>query len=113
MKFENLSKEDIQLIKRAMLENAVTLTSEALECEDVMPKEVCEKNMADSDRLIYLVNVLDGVYEYDKKIINIANNKEKELSDFADYLIENASHAFEHQDRELLEKVLRDYNRSE
>lgn len=66
MKFENLSKEDIELIKRAMLENAVTLTSEALGCEDVMPKEACEKNMADSDRLIYLVNVLDGAYEYDK-----------------------------------------------
>lgn len=49
----------------------------------------------------------------EEKLISIVNNKEKELSDFADYLIENASHAFEHQDRELLEKVLRDYNRSE
>lgn len=37
--------------------------------------------------------------------------EEIKVSDFADYLIENASYAFEHQDRELLEKVLRDYNR--
>lgn len=66
MKLKSLSKEDIQLIKRAMLENAVTLTSEALACDDVIPKEVCEKNMADADRLIYLVNVLDEAYEYDK-----------------------------------------------
>lgn len=66
MKFENLSKEDIELNKRAMLENAVTLTSEDLGCEGAMPKEVCEKNMADSYRLIYLVNVLNGVCEYDR-----------------------------------------------
>jgi CBS-domain-containing membrane protein len=66
MKFEDLSKEDIELIKIAMLENAVTLRSEVLGCEDVMPKEVCAKNMDDSDRLIYLVNVLDGAYEYDR-----------------------------------------------
>lgn len=104
MKFENLSKEDIQLIKRAMLENAVTLTSEALECEYVMPKEVCEKNMSDSDRLIYLVNFLDGAYEYDKKIINIANNKEKELIlQGLDLLIEETEYAIEHGDKGLKE----------
>lgn len=33
----------------------------------------------------------------------------KDMSEFADYLIENASYAFETQDRELLEKVLLDY----
>lgn len=47
----------------------------------------------------------------EEKLINIATNKEKDLSSFADYLIENASYAFEHQDRELLEKVLRNYKK--
>ncbi len=37
--------------------------------------------------------------------------EEENISEFADYLIENASCAFEHQDRELLEKVLRDYKK--
>ena len=37
--------------------------------------------------------------------------EEENISDFADYLIENASYAFEQQDRELLEKVLRDYKK--
>lgn len=67
MRFENLSKEDFGLIKSVMLEHAIDLVSEALECEDVMPKEVYERNMKQSDRLIYLVNVLNGVYEYDEK----------------------------------------------
>ena len=33
----------------------------------------------------------------------------KDMSEFADYLIENASYSFETQDRELLEKVLLNY----
>lgn len=35
--------------------------------------------------------------------------EEVKVSEFADYLIENASYAFEHQDRELLEKALKQY----
>lgn len=38
--------------------------------------------------------------------------KVENISNFADYLIENASYAFEHQDRELLERVLKDYNKN-
>ena len=49
------------------------------------------------------------INDLEEKLINIAINKEKELSNFADYLIKNASYAFEYQDRELLEKVLRNY----
>lgn len=41
--------------------------------------------------------------------LNELEIEEVKVSEFADYLIENASYAFEHQDRELLEKVLRDY----
>ena len=66
MKFESLSKDDIQLIKSAMLESSVSLTSEALECKETMPKEAFERNMSNSKRLVYLVNVLNGVIEYDK-----------------------------------------------
>lgn len=35
--------------------------------------------------------------------------EEVKVSEFADYLIENASYAFENQDRELLEKALKQY----
>lgn len=66
MKFESLRKDDIQLIKFAMLESSVSLTSEALECKETMPKEVFERNMSKAERLIYLVNVLNGVIEYNK-----------------------------------------------
>lgn len=66
MKFKDLSKKDIELIKNSMLENSVSLTAEALECKETMPKEVFERNMSDSKRLVYLVNVLNGVVEYDK-----------------------------------------------
>jgi hypothetical protein len=37
--------------------------------------------------------------------------KIRDLEKFADYLIENASEAFEHQDRELLTDVLRRWNK--
>lgn len=37
------------------------------------------------------------------------DNKKTDIEGLADYLIENASEAFEHQDRELLESVLRRY----
>lgn len=67
MKFESLRKEDFELIKSAMLGHATELVSEALECEAITPKEVYERNMEQSDRLIYLVNVLEGAYEYDEK----------------------------------------------
>ncbi|WP_027639412.1 hypothetical protein [Clostridium cadaveris] len=63
MKFSNLSNEDINLIKNAMLENSVSLVATALECKSVMPIEVYESDMQNADRLIYLVNVLNGVAE--------------------------------------------------
>ena len=46
------------------------------------------------------------------ELINLKLESEatnKDMSEFADYLIENASYAFETQDRELLEKVLLNY----
>lgn len=43
MKFEELSKEDKVLIKRAMLHDSVSMTSEALECKEVMPIETYER----------------------------------------------------------------------
>lgn len=65
MKFENLRKEDRELIKRSMLNHSVSLTSEALECKETMLKETYEKTMRDADRLIFLVNVLNDRKNYD------------------------------------------------
>ncbi len=41
------------------------------------------------------------------------NGAEEEINSFIDYLIENASEAFEHKDRELLEKVIWRYIRED
>lgn len=46
------------------------------------------------------------------KEVEICNTVEdEEVSEFADYLIENASEAFKCQDRELLEKVLKQHGK--
>ena len=66
MKIENFAKEDIQLIKRAMLENSVTLTSSALQCKNTMLEESYKRVMDSAKRLIFLVNVIDGFADYDK-----------------------------------------------
>lgn len=66
MKIENLNKKDIELIKSAMLENSVSLISTALECKEVMPTECYDRDMKNADRLVYLVNVLNGVSDYDR-----------------------------------------------
>lgn len=62
--FEHLNKEDIELIKNSMLKNSSTLMSEAFEYKEFMSDDMYEKEMAKSDRLIYLVNVLNGDAEY-------------------------------------------------
>lgn len=64
MNFNNLRKEDQELIKRCMLNQSVSLTSEALTCKDVMPKETFEKTLDEADRLLYLVNVLNEKSQY-------------------------------------------------
>lgn len=64
MRFEDLKEEDKELIKRAMLHDSVSMTSEALNCKDVMPVETYNKQMDESDRLIYLVNVLNDKVKY-------------------------------------------------
>lgn len=66
MKIENLNEEDISLIKTAMLENSVSLVSSALECKEVMPTECYDRDMKNADRLVYLINVLNGVSDYDR-----------------------------------------------
>ena len=46
------------------------------------------------------------------KEVEICNAVEgEEVSEFADYLIENASESFKYQDRELLEQVLKQYGK--
>lgn len=64
MRFEDLKEEDKELIKRAMLHDSVSMTSEALNCKDVMPVETYNRQMDEADRLIYLVNVLNDKVKY-------------------------------------------------
>ncbi len=52
-----------------------------------------------------------GRYGIEKGYCVLSISPYEEINNFADYLIENASEAFYYQDRELLEKVLRDYRR--
>ena len=49
------------------------------------------------------------IIEWEINEIKEIEEANKDMSEFADYLIENASYAFETQDRELLEKVLLNY----
>lgn len=64
MNFDNLKKEDKELIKDSMLRQSVSSKAEALECKGVIPKEIYEKQMNEADRLIYLVNVLNDKISY-------------------------------------------------
>ncbi|MDU5208155.1 MAG: hypothetical protein E6441_00835 [Clostridium sp.] len=66
MKFDDLIKEDKELIKSTMVAQSVSITAEAIQCKDVMPEEVYEREMKNADRLVYLVNVLNGIISYDK-----------------------------------------------
>ena len=66
MKFDDLIEEDKELIKSTMLAQSVSVTAEAIQCKDVMPKEAYEREMKNADRLIYLVNVLNDKVNYDK-----------------------------------------------
>ncbi|MDU1587001.1 MAG: hypothetical protein E6860_15810 [Clostridium sp.] len=66
MKFDDLIKEDQELIKSTMLAQSVSITAEALECKEIMPSEAYERDMKCADRLIYLVNVLNDKVNYDK-----------------------------------------------
>lgn len=66
--FNKLSAEDQQLIIGAIEGAAVSIISEAnsySELDDSDIKIVCEKNLKNGNRLIYLVNVLQGAKKYD------------------------------------------------
>ena len=60
------------------------------------------------DTTFYCPNCADEISIHECEVDVV---KEEGLMDFVDYLIENASYAFEHQDRELLERVLKDYKK--
>ncbi|MFR9290996.1 hypothetical protein [Clostridium paraputrificum] len=66
MKFDDLIEEDKELIKSTMLAQSTSMVAEALQCKDVMPEEVYEREMNNAYRLIYLVNVLNDKVNYDK-----------------------------------------------
>ncbi|RHW65437.1 hypothetical protein DZC34_09360 [Clostridium botulinum] len=62
--YKGLSKEDWELITSALMGHSVTMTSECMQCKDVMSKESYERDIKESERLVYLVNVLQGRKEY-------------------------------------------------
>lgn len=66
IKFTDMKDEDKNLIKSAMLQCSLALKSEALNKENEITKSLSERNIAKSERLIYLVNFLNGVFEYDR-----------------------------------------------
>lgn len=66
MKFDNLKLEDIKLIKDTMAENAINITITCQECKNIMPIDTFYKNMEVANRLAYLINVLNGVIDYEE-----------------------------------------------
>lgn len=85
-------------------------------------------NDLSDDYEIRIDSVIEGEQSYHTSVYNITSrvdiegkfvvlepseievsDGEMDLENFADYLIENASESFEHQDRELLLKILEKY----
>ncbi|KOY65497.1 hypothetical protein [Clostridium sporogenes] len=64
MKIENLKSKDIELIKGAMVENSVSVIATCQECKNVMPIDSFCKDMERANRLIYLINVINDVRNY-------------------------------------------------
>lgn len=70
--FDKLSMEDQKLIYSAMSGMAVSMSAEAHQCEndekilkvEGIP-EIIERNLKESDRLVYLMNVLGGHEKYE------------------------------------------------
>lgn len=73
-------------------------------------REYDGENFTGRSSLYIVTYKLDGgAYGLENGYCILSISPYNELSDFADYLIENASHAFEHQDRDSLEYVLKQY----
>lgn len=55
---EKLSEKDKDLIKKRMLNQSLSILSEMVQCKEVIPNKIYEKEMRDEYKLIYLVNML-------------------------------------------------------
>lgn len=60
-----LSEKDWKLIEGALMGHTVTITSTCVTCKDAMPEKTYNREMDESERLVYLINVLQGRKEYD------------------------------------------------
>lgn len=65
MRFEELRKEDVKLIKDAMLENSVSIIAEYQANKETISKDTYRYGMTKGKRLVYLLNVLNHKKEYD------------------------------------------------
>jgi hypothetical protein len=61
---KELSQDDWELIISAMMDTTVSKKSISLLNKSTMPKEDYERYKIESDRLVYLVNVLNGIKPY-------------------------------------------------
>lgn len=61
---KSLSEKDWQLVESALMGHTVTITSTCMTCKEVMPEESYNREMNESERLVYIVNVLQGRKEY-------------------------------------------------
>lgn len=61
---KSLSQKDWDLINSALMGQSVTIVADCQENKDIMPAESYNRDMNESERLVYLVNVLQGRKEY-------------------------------------------------
>lgn len=66
MNMGNLDEKDMRLIKAAMFEGSISIASLAVESKEEISTECYEREMKKADRLMYLINVLNGVVDYDR-----------------------------------------------
>lgn len=61
---KSLSQKDWELINSALMGHIVTIVADCQENKNIMPTESYNKDIKESERLVYLVNVLQGRKEY-------------------------------------------------
>ncbi|MGF7059258.1 hypothetical protein [Brassicibacter mesophilus] len=117
---DKLSKADQEIEgSKPILEGLYAIFQKLADYEDtkLSPEEI-KALIADNKHLRnYLVkleherfnSLINKYVELSEQNRELAEKLKVNTEDFADYLIENASVAFEHQDRELLESTIKRY----
>lgn len=91
--------EDVDNDTKVVIESIVS--GEERYCSDTSDIYFSEDSESDDKLLVFVPKEIEVNTSDDDEFI--------EVDKFADYLIENASEAFEHQDRKLLEDVIKRY----